>query len=446
MVLAVGEAVADVQLAVGREALVHTHVELVAQDGGVFGHRVVTGAVGQVRQRQHVDQLARRRVDAAGRHLVVRERRPDEAGAIGIGLRRQGVVQGNQRTGGGAVIAEVAGALRCGRHRLPVVLAAPLRGRFPAAKKEHPVAADRSAERPAELVSVQLLGFRWRGKRVAGVEGVVAQEFETDAVEGVGPGLDGRVDDGARSLAVLGREVVGLDAELGQRVDRRLRDHVRAVLLIDDAGVVVDPVQHEAVEHRPRAIGDEGAARAGAVTTRRLEHARRQAGELQEVPAVERQVADRLAGHDLPYRRGLGCEHGAAGHENLLGDIASLELEVHPDFLVGLKHQAFANHRAEARQVATHRVRARGQKRDVVLPRGVGHRNTRVIGADVDDADGDAWHHSLGGVGHGAVDLRGLGVCKGRAKQERCSRRERTEQGHGRHGILPGWVERCAAP
>ena len=52
------------------------------------------------------------------------------------------------------------------------------------------------------------------GEVVAGVEVFVAEELEEAAVEGVGAGAGGDVDDAAVEAAELGGDVVGFDGEL----------------------------------------------------------------------------------------------------------------------------------------------------------------------------------------------------------------------------------------
>ena len=318
-IVAVRHAVADVQLAVGREAVVDARVELVTHPHRVTRDGVVAGQIRQVRLRQHPEQLDRERVQTIRRNPVVGKRIADDACSVRIRSRRRRIVDDDGAPLVVAESAEVPRAFRRGRYRVAIIGPSCFVCRLPAREKERPIAADGTAERAAELVPVQALPFR-RRERIARVEPVVAQELEAHAAEAVAAGADRRVDHRACRLPVFGREVVRLDAELRQGVDRRLRHDVRAVLLIDDARVVVDAVEHEAVQHGPRSVGDERAAFSRTVAGRRLQHARRKTRELQEVAAVQRKVADRLAGHDLSDRRGLRREHRRPDDEDGLGD------------------------------------------------------------------------------------------------------------------------------
>src|SRR5439155_21336633 len=121
-----------------------------------------------------------------------------------------------------AETAEVAAALRGRRHRVPVVGPALLVGDLEAREKERPVLAQRPAERAAVLVALQALVLGRRRERITRVERVVAQELEPDAAKSVRAGSDRRVDDRPGRLAVLRGEIVRLNAELRQRVDRGL--------------------------------------------------------------------------------------------------------------------------------------------------------------------------------------------------------------------------------
>ena len=84
-------------------------------------------------------------------------------------------------------------------------------------------------------------------KEVRGVELIVAEKFPCGAVETVGAGLDGGVENGSAGAAEFGAEVGGLNLEFLNGVDRRKNDEVGAVQEVDGVGVVVDAVEQVVV-------------------------------------------------------------------------------------------------------------------------------------------------------------------------------------------------------
>ena len=64
----------------------------------------------------------------------------------------------------------------------------------------------------------------------------------------VGSAANARVDDGAARAAVLGREVVGDDAKLLDRVRIELNDLIGEALVGCAVGVVIDAIHHEVVQ------------------------------------------------------------------------------------------------------------------------------------------------------------------------------------------------------
>ena len=95
----------------------------------------------------------------------------------------------------------------------------------------------RSAERAAELVALEWLPLK--GKEIAGIQLVIAQEFEQIAVELIAAGLGCGVEEASSAIEFSGVGIL-LDAELLQGIDRGLDEGASLVLLAD-----VDTVQKE---------------------------------------------------------------------------------------------------------------------------------------------------------------------------------------------------------
>ncbi len=195
--------------------------------------------------------------------------------------------------------AEVAVALglRSARTRartVPRVLLVPLRR----CEEMQLVLDDRSANRAAEVVALQLVLRLVRSLEevVLRVQRVAAAEVEAAAAELVRAAAGDDVDLRAAGLAELRAVAVAQDLELLDRLDRRVDE---------DRAVRADVVVVRAVD-RPEIRGDVAAAdrevraaeQALVLDVEEIggAHAGHQRGELQEVAAVQRQLADLLSG------------------------------------------------------------------------------------------------------------------------------------------------------
>ena len=147
-------------------------------------------------------------------------------------------------------------------------------------------------------------------KEVGGVELVVAEKFPDVAVETVGAGLDGGVENGGAGAAELGAEVRGLHFEFLNGVDRRKNDEVRAVEEVHGVGVVVDAIEQVIVLRRAKTIGGEGAASgvAARVGLRRVD-AGSELREEREIAAVQRKIVHVARIDDLADRSVLRFEN-----------------------------------------------------------------------------------------------------------------------------------------
>ncbi len=185
-------------------------------------------------------------------------------------------------------------------------------------------------------------------EEVARIEGVVAQEVEEDAMQPVRPGL-GRGVQRTAGLAELGRVRALLHLEFLEGVDRRL-DERPALVMVGD----VDAIEHEgglAAAHAADG-GTRNVVRANAqqvATARQQYRAGREARELVEATAVQREVHDLGVRHDVAQGAGLGVEERRTGGNNgALGDRAHLELHVDARGLVDLDLDGLDHRRLEA--------------------------------------------------------------------------------------------------
>ena len=96
-------------------------------------------------------------------------------------------------------------------------------------------------------------------KIVGRVKDVVAEELPSRAVQSVGAGLNGCVENGSSRTPEFSAEVRGLNLELLNRVDRGQHNVVGAVQEVHGVGIVINAVEHVIVLRRPVAIGCKGA-------------------------------------------------------------------------------------------------------------------------------------------------------------------------------------------
>ena len=248
--------------------------------------------LGGVGQRDVLHEELRLRRNAALRDGVVRE-------------RRARIADGCQRIVDRRPAAEITGALFRSRHDHvdDVTLIAALT--LVAGEEERPAFQNRTTQRAAELIALEVLLLR--SEEVLRVERVVSQELEGAPVEGVRAGFGDGVERAA-SAVDLRRIGVLLDAELLQRVDRRL-DPRAALMLFGD----VDAVEQEACLLPADAADDvavddfrpHGLHVAGRRQQRRT---RRQLRELVKAAAVQRQVDDLFISDDVAQRRRFGVQ------------------------------------------------------------------------------------------------------------------------------------------
>ena len=140
------------------------------------------------------------------------------------------------------------------------------------------------------------------GEVVAGVEVLVAEELEEAAVDGVGAGAGGDVDDAAVETAELGGDVVGLDGELLDVVEDGEEGDLAGLGLEGGDAVV------EVFVGAGAAAVDAGKEGAG-----RKFDAGCEGGELDEVAGVERHRDDGGAGDVGLDVAGLGLEERGVG-------------------------------------------------------------------------------------------------------------------------------------
>jgi hypothetical protein len=245
----------------------------------------------------------------------------------------------------GARPSEVAPALgRVGHDHVDnVPLIAPLP--LVAGEEERSGLHNRPAQRRAELIALEVLLLR--GEEVLRVERVVAQEFERAAVEGVGPRLGDGVERAASAMELGGVGVL-LDAELLQRVDRRLNPGAALVLFGDvhaveqEARLLPADAAYDVAVHdfRPHGLH---------VSRRRQQRgARRELGQLVKAAAVQRQVDDLLVGDDVAQRRRFRVQQRRpCGDEDIGGQSAHRERQVHARRLPDRQLHAIANRRLE---------------------------------------------------------------------------------------------------
>ena len=212
-----------------------------------------------------------------------------------------------------AIVREVTVLHRGRRHRAAEQHAFAVAVAFETAEEEQLVREHRTAHRPAEVVlhKRRLVEAGALAEERVRVERLVAVLFEDAAPVGVGARARGDVDDAANEAAELGAAVVGLHAELGDRLrTRRQHDDVavgrilhrhavevgRALVRRAAADLVVASREHVLARQAPFAAS--------------LRHdGRRQRNQVEHVAAVQRQLPYAAALHHNADRRVFGLQH-----------------------------------------------------------------------------------------------------------------------------------------
>ena len=361
--------------------------------------------------------------------VVEDDRLPGQAEALGDVAGRVAAADGDD-------VAEVAvahglgGEQRVRRGRRIVVVA-----RLVGDVEEAPVAAviaaeelSRDLDRPPEGEGALVLpAVRGRpvdggGGEGRGVEGRVAVIPGGQTAVFVGTGLGRHVDDAAGGLAVLRREVGGLDGELLHGVGRE-RDH-RA------------PQTHTGI---PRAVGqDRGGARAAAVDEE--VHARRRnrgaqvgvlrargaahvghgEGEVEHAPVVQRRLHDLPLGDGLAVRPRFGVdERPLRGDRHLGGESAHFEGHVHGHRGGGVDLHPRHHRPAEPGHLHLDPVRHGIELGDGVAATGGGRGLEPFAGPEVGDGHRRAGQHAPAVVRYGPGDAAAVGLGGGDGGERR---------------------------
>src|SRR5580693_8529387 len=153
-------------------------------------------------------------------------------------------------------------------------------------------------------------------KKIGGIELIVAEEFPDVAMELVGAGFDGGIEDGGAGAAKLRAEVGGLYFKFFDRVDRRKHDIVGAVEEIYGVRVVVDAIEEVVVLRRAKSIGGESAAgRIAAGVSLRSIDAGSQLGEKGKIASVQGKIIHAARVDDLAHGGVLRLEHRSGSRD-----------------------------------------------------------------------------------------------------------------------------------
>ena len=166
-------------------------------------------------------------------------------------------------------------------------------------------------------------------KIVGGIELIVSEKFPTGAMETIGAGLDGGVENRGAGTSKLRAEVRGLNLEFLNRVDRRKDDEIRAVKEVHGVGIVVNAIEQVVVLRWAQPLAE----KAPLAALPRVSDC----GEFTPAPSCARKVKFRpfkgssltLAVDHLADGSVLGFEYGsAARYLDRLRHLARLQSEI----------------------------------------------------------------------------------------------------------------------
>ena len=407
----------DARVALMRANLEQRFADEVAGDAArhrAIRQRVVGGVV---------QERARHRADAVERNLVAGERQPGPRVANRGGHARQ-----------------VAAPPRFGRERGRAEAGRVLPRALVVAEEEQAVALHRKAERRAvDVLPALLLGGT--GAVVlpgVGVHGAVPVELEHVAAHLVGARLDHVGDQGPAHIADIGRVVVRLDGDLGQRVGRRLIGHAIVERLVDVEAVDREVVGLLAVAVHERPVHVDAA---DVRETARVvgDGAGQEQRQLAGITAVERQRLHRGAGDDLAHGGGLGLQdRRRPGDFHHLLHRADRQAEVEPGHLPRLHRDAGAVGGAEAREFRLDRIGADVQRRNRVVAGAVGGGGVGDAGLRIGGRDEYARQRPAGLIEHQPGDAGRPDLGGRRRRQHRSGPRDsdrREESKHSTHDV-----------
>jgi hypothetical protein len=269
------------------------------------------------------------------------------------------------------------------------------------------------------------------------VEVAVAVELERVPSHEIRPGLDHVADDGAGDVPGVGGVVVGLDADLGERVRAGLIGHevVDRFVHVDAVDDVVVRLLAIAVHVRPPAPE---IANRGERSRVDGDDARQQQRQLPGVAAVQRQADDGRARDHLADRRRFGLQQRRHPHDlHRFLDRAELQLEVHPQDLFRLDADRPRRRGFEARQLRLEHVSPDRHRRDCVVARLVRHGRVIDVCRLVGRRHRGPRHGRAALIGDDAGERPGAGLSRGvRGQQKTTSKeqeRDRREKPRGSH-------------
>ncbi len=312
-----------------------------------------------------------------------------------------------------------------------------------AEKEEGLVLEEGAAECAAEVVTIELVLARgFAIEEVAGVEVVVAEVVEGLAVDLVGAGAGGDVDDGAGGAAELGAEGGVDDLELGGGVDGGLEGDLVLRHIVEVDAVDLEVVGVFAIAGGGEGVRSEASAGCGeAAVVGRDDGAGCEVSEVEEVAAIQRDLLNGLPVDDLADGEGLGLDGGGSALD-LDGGSGTLDGEPGVEGGVGVdfKRELEDGEAAEPGRGDGHRVVAGLERGGGEAARAVAGRVALGPGGDFADGHGGIGHDRAGRVGDGAGQVGGgLGRedCGARQEKEGKDAGERLQRQFQR-GLL-GW-------
>ena len=356
---------------------------------------VPLGGLGAVKPGQHVIGLARIRRRRVGRQVKQhRQRRADAR--IAQRLRRHALEEIEQRRLLRRGLQQRLVAQNAHEDRL-----APAQ-QFVGQEYECLVPPQRAAQGEPRLVAVEL-GLLV-GEEIARLDRLVAMEQKDVAVPVVGARLGGDVDHPGRSMPELGLVAVGIHLVfqhgfLAGRGPHGAGGGVHVVHAIDGDRVAAAVLAAER-QAAARQLLQQRNIRIG------FHHPRGQQRELQEIAAVDGQVADVALGDGVCLLRPQRLHHGRRPRDfHLLLHGGHFQPDIHRQVIAHAHRQLAAHNGGEAFPLGLDLVLARRQKREVVGAVGVAGGGARQTGGGPAQGQLRAGQHRAAGVVHHAADF-----------------------------------------
>ena len=227
-------------------------------------------------------------------------------------------------------------------------------------------------------------------------------------MEIVGAVLDGNVQNCPARAAELCAHGIGLHPELLNRIRRRADYKARFIGEIFGQAVVINAVEQIVILIRAHAVGAEaaGALVAGARSGRG--GAGREHRQAREIAAVQRQVHDFLALHDLAQIGRIGLQRRRRGGDfDSFTELTDFESDIDSQTILDIEGDSLVQRSLESTGFHADRIMTNRQRCHHIIAGRIRGCLGSDVGIDIGDCNRSTWHRGAAVVSHCSHDGSG---------------------------------------